>query len=488
MSVVALSLPETLRLHGRYLADMPAISGEVEVTYGDLNQLVTGVAAWAHERSLPGRRVALMLPPNASHLVIMLGLLRAGAVVCPVNTRLTARDVEHYLAVLDPSLLVADRVVGSVSTFVVDADSGLPIDGIVPLVEREADQGPTPSEHTPAIVFPTGGTTGSPKAALWTQRSLALAVQSSMQHLEVRRAERELYFSPFFHLTLVTGLFTTMLAGGTVHLLGHFDEEQAAEALSRVEFTRMFGTPAALERLSNHAPPEGWPSMRSVVFGASRSWPDLPARLTAVFPRARLITGYGATEFGAVTRQYHDDIIAGVGGVGRPVASVEIRCVDDSGNEVARGEIGELLVRSPWQMDGYLGEADQPIDVHGFVRSGDLGRIEPDGCIVLVDRRRDLIKSGGETVYPRDVEQALLGLPDVAEAAAFGRLDRLRGETVEAAIVAQVGCTPDPVAIREALVGLLTSYQVPARIHLVGAIPLTSNFKVDRRRLIEELT
>src|SRR4051794_18464514 len=407
--------------------------------------------------------VAISLEPGGSQVATMLGVLLAGGVAAPLNTRLAPGELDEYLASVDPRWHLIEAPA--------DGDSGFcpePID-----------------ERSIAFAFPTGGTTGTPKAALWTHRSLFLAIVSSCIHLDVRPSDVELYVSPFFHVTLIPGLFATLTAGGTAIVPDDFDAAATADLVARGAVTRMFGTPTVIDRMVTQLPfGAGATATPTIVFGASRSDDGFVDRLRAAFPRARLFSGYGATEFGAVVRLYPDDVAAGGRGVGRPVAGVRVRIVDTDGNDVPTGRPGEIAVASPWQMERYAGRGEPAATLcDGAIRSGDRGHIDADGYLHLDGRLKEIIKTGGETVFPAEVERTLLAHPSVVDAAVFGVADREWGERVEALVVVAAESPLDEADVMAFCRHRLAGYKVPKRIRAVPELPYTANMKLDRRRL-----
>jgi acyl-CoA synthetase (AMP-forming)/AMP-acid ligase II len=232
-------------------------------------------------------------------------------------------------------------------------------------------------------------------------------------------------------------------------------------------------------------------NVRRLLFGSTRSEPDLADRLARAFPNAEFVTGYGATEFGAVVRLRSWEMVDGKDhGAGRAVPGVSIVIVGLDDEILPAGEIGELVIRAPWQMLGYWGVGAEGVRafVHGGVRSGDLGERDADGNIHLRGRLKDVVITGGENVFPVEVEDALSSHPDVAEAAVVGVLDKEWGERVEAFVV----LNGSPVPITEEALGAycrdrLARYKVPKRFHIVDGLPLTSAMKVDKRALRELL-
>ncbi|WP_116996716.1 class I adenylate-forming enzyme family protein [Desertimonas flava] len=477
-----LLLSEVLRAHSVHRGRLPAITDQSRtLTYAELWDRSTSVRDQLRDDGYtPGDLVAVAASGSVDHVCVIVGILRAGMVVAPLNPHLTSREQQTYVGRIGAAVAFVDTTGGDPSWRHFDELLASGSDG---------DVNPdTANEDDLAIAFPTGGTTGTPKAARWSHRSLVLALLSSAQNLRVTPQHREVYLSPFFHVTMVTGLLTTLLVGGTASLHRQVDDDAVATLLSPRP-SRVFATPTVMARVLAMAGPGPHPAARpTLIFGAARSSADFAKTLLTAFPAAQVFTGYGATEFGAVTRVFPEEINDGRG-VGRPVSGVRLKIVDDSGAEQSAGTVGEIMVSSPWQMDGYLAgaAADEPFTVDGFIRSGDLGLLDRDGYLHLAGRRKELIKTGGEAVFPAEVEDALLTHPAVAEAAVVGRPDPEWGERVEAAVVLTEASTTTVSDLVEHCRANLARFKVPKRILAVEALPYTPNMKLDRAALMEVL-
>lgn len=484
-----MNLLDVVDLHARHLGTKRALSDDMgNATYAELAEAVAGTAGSLQAQGVhPGDVVAVMCDPSIPAVVAILAVQKLGAVAAPVNLRLSASEISAYVQRIDAALVIADRALGDQTPAVITLAGA-----VAPGTIRERMGMPyrapiavaTP-EGAAAMAFPTGGTTGLPKAALWSGRGLRDIVVSNSVNLEVRRSDVELYISSLAHLTIVTGLFPTLYMGATTHLMSRFDAAAAAGLFETLAPSRMFATPTALSRMLEQL---GDKTQRGrdirITYGAARNTADLRRRTLEVLPQARLITGYGATEFGPVTRLYPEDPEADLAGVlGHPVPGASVRVVGSDGAEIRPGETGELLVRSPWQMIGYMGDED-PFTVDGFIRSGDLGWVNDNGCFFLNGRSKDLIKTGGENVYPNEVEDVIQSHAAVADAGVYGMDDDVWGERVEAAVVLRSPL--DAARLREYCSERLAGFKVPKHFRFVDALPLTANMKLDRRRLRQD--
>ncbi|WP_320066726.1 class I adenylate-forming enzyme family protein [Micromonospora sp. RTGN7] len=491
---------DVLADHARHAPNAPALIDPVgEYTYAELWTAVEEHAAALRALGVvPGDRVVTALAPGAPHLAALFGVMAAGAVAVPLNIRLARPEAYAFLAPLRPAQLLAAvpdtelaaRLGCGLATLPSAGTSGSLTDRMSLTVVTPASSSPEFRDETAAMIIGTGGTTGEPKGATWTHSALYQYAASCQAQMDIRRTDVELYFSPFFHIAVATIVFSTLFAGGTAWLLPRFDEAAVLDALATGRPTRLFGAPTALVRLLEHPGfgAEHGASIRRVLFGSTASVPAFPGRLRAAFPQAHLITGYGATEFGAVARLRSWEQEDGVDrGLGRPVPGASIRIVDDAGHDVPRGSVGEVVVRAPWQMSGYWARPEQThaTVVDGAIRSGDLGRLDEDGFLHLAGRAKDMIISGGENVFPIEVENVIARHPQVHQVAVFGVDDPLWGERVEAAVVPHPGSGVDFEGVREHCRAALAGYKVPRRFHVLDALPVTPAMKVDKRALRE---
>jgi fatty-acyl-CoA synthase len=347
---------------------------------------------------------------------------------------------------------------------------------------------PSPLPDGSALILGTGGTTGVPKGAVFTHECLWRWTAAAATNNRVSSSDVELFVAPFFHGTLITGVMTTLTQGGTVIVLDRFDPDVAAEEIAGGRITRMLGAATVIDRLvrsASHMEMSG-ANLRFLQFGMSASRSGFANEIRAVFSGTEVITGYGATEFGPVTRTYSSefDEAGDPIGVGHPVSGADILIETDGELHVDPDVAGEVLVRSPWQMARYC-VADPTLDVNSrrgaYIRSGDIGRFDRDGNLLITGRSKDTIRTGGETVYPVEVETALYRDPAVAECAVYGVPDVEWGERVEAAVVLarEISEREIDAHLRRSLAG----FKIPKRIRVMSTLPQTSASKVDRRAL-----
>lgn len=488
-----IDITAVIERHADVMADKPAIIDPGgRWTYRDL---MRAVDRW--ERTLRDagaastRRVATLMNPGRLHLAVILASLRTGAGTIPLNSRLTRHELREFLENCAPAFAVVDDeyrdlIPGPTPVYVLDAD-GEPRRSTPPV-------GAAPPSHPAdeAIIIGTGGTTGPPKGAVLDTAAVWHWTMSAAYAQQLRHDDVELFGSPFFHSTLLTGLLTPLVGGATVCIPARFDAEHVAAAVADHRVTRIGGAPTMLSRVlaAATAEPRKWASVRTIQFGSTKSPPGFVDDVRAAFPAAELITGYGSTEFGPAARRYTADFAAGVdAGVGRPVPAADVAVVDPETNRPTRrsGIEGEIVVACPWQMSYYTGDRGATRDVihdSGAILSGDIGRFDDAGYLHLIGRRKDIIITGGENVFPAEVEQALGGLPNVRDLAVYGVADPTWGERIELALSVEGGAqAPTLAEVRRYGRHRLASYKLPRSLAVLDDLPLTSNLKIDKRTL-----
>jgi fatty-acyl-CoA synthase len=468
------------------------------ITYGELGAATGRIGGSLRRLGVsPGELVIVALEPSAAQAVVIVAVMAAGAVACPLNIRLTAREVDEFLAPLGARLAIASQayaeLLAGTGLEVVTAPAAATLAGIAGALEAAAASRPdvpvtgTRSEAEPALVVGTGGTTGIPKAATYSQRGLWTWAAICGHIQEMRQDDVELYLSPFFHSTIVTNLLTMLFLGATVRVLPGYDEEAVVSAINDDAITRMYAAPTILMRVLDSAALRRGRGgrLRVLAFGSMKSQAEMPDRLRAAFPGIRLLTGYGTTEFGPVTRVKGAEIGADPSCVGRPIAGARVEIRTPAGEPAPTGEEGEIVVWCPWQMTGYWGRADLSREVmfEGGIRPGDIGRFSADGSLYLMGRSKEAIVTGGENVWPAEVENALAQHPGVVDAIVYGVEDREWGERVEAAVVVGPGASLSLDELRAFGRELIASYKLPRSLRVVEGIPLTHLNKPDRLAL-----
>jgi len=462
-------------------------------TWAEMVHAMDGVAATLRGRGLAaGDRVAVAMEPSTTYATVVLGALAAGLVPVPLNTRLTLHEITAFLEPIGPTLIVSDDthvataratgydvVVLEASHTTADLRARL-----VPLAGEPTVFAPV-SEESPAIIFATGGTTGVPKGVWYDHRGLWLWLNTSASSNPGTRFDVELSFAPFFHIALGTNLMSRLFAGGTVHILRKFDAALALEAIAQGA-TRITGAPTMFAAIKSHESFESTPrgSMRAIRLGSMAANADFVAQMMSDYPTAAIRTGYGATEFGPLIGVEHEDLAAGrLTGIGRPHPGAEARILRTDGTDADPGEVGEIVVSAPWQSRGYWGrpaETEATYTAAG-IRTGDLGVVDDDGWFAISGRLKEVVITGGENVFPTEVEDVLRRHPAVHDVIVYGVPDEYWGERVEVGVVCAGGGDVELETLREFARPFLAGYKLPKSIVRIREVPLTTVQKPDRR-------
>lgn len=476
---------------------------DVELSYAALDGLSKQVAGLLKSLGAqPGDRVALISPNLPTMPAIYYGILRFGAVAVPLNPLLKAREVEYHLANAEARFAFAwDGVLGEVGpgaqaagTDVIAINAGLmqTLAGTAPL-EGVAEAAPDDT----AVILYTSGTTGRPKGAELTHQNLLSNAQVSRDLFAIGKDDVFFGGLPFFHIFGQTcALNSSVMSGNMLTILPKFDPVKALEIMQRDKVTIFAGVPTmyiALLRALTSGDNRNKYDVSSLRLAASGGAP-LPLEVLHEFESlfgATLLEGYGLSETSPVVCFNQRDGIRKAGSIGTEVRGAQLRVLDEDGNDVAAGEVGELAVAGGYVMKGYWKnpEATAAAIPDGWFRTGDLGRMDEDKVFFIVDRKKDMILRGGYNVYPREVEEVLYEHPAVAEAAVVGRPDELHGEEIIAVVALKEGAdgadNPEELAerIREFVKERVSAYKYPRRVVIVDALPKGPTGKILKREI-----
>jgi fatty-acyl-CoA synthase/long-chain acyl-CoA synthetase len=350
-------------------------------------------------------------------------------------------------------------------------------------------------ENAPAFVMYTSGTTGRPKGAVLTHRNLLMHAFSQVTHLGWDPGDRvAVPGAPLFHIAGLAGGLPPLLLGGTHVVLrsGGFDPVATLDLIERERVSSIFLVPAmwaAVVAVPDIASRD-LSSLRRISWGAAPASTTLLRTMIDTFPQAEVVTAFGQTECSPVTCFLRgEDAVRKIGSIGTPMLNVEVRVVDDAMDDVPQGEVGEIVYRSPMVMTGYWGKPEETSIAFegGWFHSGDLVRQDEDGYLYVVDRKKDMIITGGENVYCAEVEDVLAAHPKVGEVALIGVPDARFGEAPLAVLAARDPADPPtPAELSAWCRERLARYKNPREYSLVDALPRNPSGKVLKTRLREE--
>jgi long-chain acyl-CoA synthetase len=458
----------------------------------------------------PGDRVAILALNSDRYYEFYFAVAWAGGVFVPVNTRLAAPEVAHWLsdsgtkvlAVDDAFLPIARQVrddLPELETLVfVGEDAPEDCRGTwddLAAGEPVADAGRADDDL--AGLFYTGGTTGRSKGVMLSQRNLVVNALQGAPTLQLNPGDRALHVAPMFHIADWCVCVGIVMMGGSNYFLPAFDPEKVMAAIAEHRIQKMLMVPTMINLVVHHPalPDHDLSSLERVMYGASPMPESVIRRWLEVMPNATMVQAYGQTEAAPIltmlAAEYHTADQSGpyagkLKSAGQAVPGVELAILDDQGEPVAPGEVGEVCARGPNVMLGYrnLPEQTEATLAGGWLHTGDGGRLDEDGFLFIVDRVKDMIVSGGENVYSAEVENALYQHADVAQCAVIGVPDEKWGERVHAIVVPKEGTSPDEAGLIAHCRTLIAGFKCPRGVDFRDEpLPLSGAGKILKTEL-----
>jgi long-chain acyl-CoA synthetase len=443
-----------------------------------------------------GDRVVVLLPNCPEVMQAYGGILRLGAVIVPVVFLLSPDEVRHILEDSEARVVVTSpelvsKVEGWTGPVVLVGGGAGGLDWETLLAREDADAPIVPRQPSDlAVILYTSGTTGRPKGVALSHDNLAANARAAASLYELDRTAWALAVLPLSHSYGLTVMNAGNILGTRAVLLRWFNPELVLETIERFRVQSMAGVPTMYVYLL-HYPDAGrfdTSSMRSWGSGAA----PLPLEIVEPFEAkfgGRLMEGYGLTEASPVVSAHRLSGVRKLGSVGQPIPGVQVAILDDEDRPVPAGELGEICVRGPNVMLGYYRLPDETARTlrHGWLHTGDVGRLDADNFLYVVERKKDLIIRGGFNIYPREVEEILYAHPAVAEAAVIGMPDPVMGEEVLAFVVRKPGAEAEADAIIAFCQERLAKYKCPRRVRFVPSLPKTPVGKILRKALRAEL-
>jgi long-chain acyl-CoA synthetase len=428
-----------------------------------------------------GDVVAVMLPNTASLVVSLFAAWRLGAAVTPLNPSLAPAEVVYQVEDAASKVLIVENPLD----FEVSAPSVLARE-LTSQPARLEEPAQVPDDALALLIY-TSGTTGRPKGVMLDHANLNAMCRIVIDHFALTKADHSLLILPLFHVNgIVAGTLSSLLAGGRTTVAGRFSPKTFWGRIEQSRATYFSAVPTIYTMLAD-LPAEISPDMSSVRFAVCGAAPASVELLDKFETRygIPIIEGYGLSEGSCASTGNPLDGKRKAGTVGLPLPGQRIRIVDANGNDVPRGEAGEVLIQGPNVMRGYLNRPEETAKtlVDGWLHTGDVGRLDEDGYLLLVDRAKDMIIRGGENIYPKEIETVIYQLPEIAEAAVVGRANPVYGEEPVLFVAPNSGATLDVGRIREHAAGNLSKYKLPVQITVLDELPKNPVGKIDKPSL-----
>lgn len=496
---------DIVRLNAKRYPDKKALMmGEESLTYGQINkqanQLVYGLLSLGVG---PGDRVAILAFNCMECVTVQYGVAKCGGVTVPINFRYKKDELIYAINNSSPKVLffgaeflslIEEAKPGFASPVHLISLSGEPFaSGMTfgKLLEGQSTSEPTViiDPASPFLITYTSGTTGAPKGVLASHSAFLNIYTGLVLEGDVRNSEVTLVTLPLFHTGGMHALTQpTLLMGGTVVIMGKgFDPEKILDAVERYGITMTMWVPTMLAMLVNHPNVTKYrlSSLKKIWYGSSAISPTVLEASMGVF-KTGFYQWYGQTETGMVSVLRPEDHMERSQFTGREMFNADLRIVDEEGNDTPVGEVGEIIsAQKPLGMIGYHNtpEATQKTVRKGWIHTGDLARVEGDGYFTIVDRISDMIISGAENIYPKEIEDTISSHPGVLEVAVFGIPDEIYGESVCAAIVKKEGYPLTQDDIVNYCASRISSYKKPKRVEFMNELPKNASGKITKNVL-----
>jgi fatty-acyl-CoA synthase len=502
-----LVIGDIVRLNARkYPQKAAIIMGEKYLSYSQLNNLANQLAnALLKVGIKPGDKIALMSDNSLEFLIVNYAVAKCGALLVPINYRFKKDEVvyiiqncqanafffsDEFIPLVEEASSDLNPMVKLISISGHPLDKGLSMKKMMEGIST-SEPGVIVDPVSPASIMYTSGTTGIPKGVLMSHASLLAVNTGAIIEGDLRSSDTALVAMPLFHnggLNIL--LQPTLQIGGTAVILPRgFDPEIFMDAITKFNVSLTLLVPTQISILTNFPKIREIPSLKKLWYGASAISPEVLNRALEMFATIKFYQWFGLSETGLVARLRPEDHEKNAYFTGKEMFNAEIRIVDEEGNNTPLGEVGEII--SSQRYHGMLGYHNMPEETKRTIRNGwiyteDLARVEGDGFFSIVDRRRDMIISGGENIYSKEVEDTIIRHTGVKEVAVFGIPDPTWGEAVYAAIVKRVGYKFGENDIIDFCASKIASYKKPQKVLFVDDLPKNAAGKIMKNELREK--
>ncbi len=467
-----------------------------EMTYREFYKKAEGVAAYFQKKGYAKEDIIALYALNSdSFLVYYLGIQLGGFTAMPINTKLAAPEVEYIFSNSQAKALIYEEKIEEVIhktehkfQDILKFDVADSVETV--LAGEQMEFRPVKLEaNDTAVVMYTSGTTGKPKGVMLTHANIAATADIWAEALDITGEDRMLISTPLFHCAASHVFVAPVTAkGGSLIIEEAFSPDQTLDTLESERPTMFFGVPAMYSILLNRPDIKNrdLSSLRLFCYGAAPMPYELIRQLKEAFPAVAVQNCYGQTENAPAASSLKDHLaLEKIGSVGDALPRTEIRVVDEFGESLPTGQVGEIAVKGPQVMKGYLRneEATRQAIKNGWLYSGDLGKFDEDGLLYIVDRKKDMIIRGGENVYPVEVEEVLYRVPQLLEAAVVGVPHEVYGEVPKAYAVVKAGQTISEEEVKAYCSSQLAKYKVPVEVEFMDELPRNASGKVLKHTL-----
>ncbi|MGX1263764.1 fatty-acyl-CoA synthase [Rossellomorea marisflavi] len=467
------------------------ITDQESITYKELNERINRAAGkLQHELKVgTGERVAILSQNRMEYIVLLFATAKIGAVAVPLNIRLSASELVFQLMDSGTKVIAADEEHVPLAKGLLrdtDAEAVLPLDELLdgPLLSLHEEK----NVSAPFIICYTSGTTGKPKGAVLTQGNMFWNAVNNTLAVELTSDDRSIVLLPLFHIGGI-GLFAlpTLFAGGTIVIPGKFDPEKTLEMIEEHRVTIVMGVPTIHQALLS-SPSFDRTDLSSVRWFYNGGAPCPHELITAFLDRGFLFgQGFGMTETSpTVFMLMKEDARRKIGSIGKPVMFNDFKLMGADGQTCRPGEVGELTVRGANVMKEYWNRPDATKEtiVDGWLHTGDLARVDEEGFVYIVGRKKEMIISGGENIYPLEVEQVINQIEDVEEVAVVGAADPRWGEVPVAFIVKKRGSSLSEEEVLGHCTNQLARYKLPKVVTFLEELPKNATGKIQKTQLV----
>ncbi|MBU2262039.1 MAG: AMP-binding protein [Proteobacteria bacterium] len=496
MELRSFTVYDLFKRNARVFGNATAVQSEGEqISFGELHRQALAVAGWLASRGIGrGDRIAVLTKNRPEFFPVLGAAAALEAIMVPVNSRLSAAEIEHILADTRPQMLffepdfektAAGLAAGcpSLKGLVVFGGAGEGFTPFAPLLDHPPGQAAAVSDSDPAVIIHTAAIQGKPRGAVLSHRGLVACTIHTLAALGLAGGDAYLNILPLFHIAGLMAALTTLHAGGRNLIIGKYDPREAGRTIDREQVTFIGNFPPILAQLLD-AQAAGECSLSSLKNVIGVELPETVKRFEGL-GTGRFWLAYGQTETMGLTCLCPNS--ERPGSAGRPGPLVDLKIADELDREVPAGTPGEILIRGPLVFEGYWGEEELTRHTlrKGWHHTGDVGRLDEEGFLWFVGRKaeKELIKPGGENVYPVEVEKAVLEHPGVKEVSVIGVPDPKFGEGIKAVCVLKPGTRLSEQELIAFVAERIARYKKPGYVEFVDSLPKKEDGAVDRARV-----